>query len=333
MATINPQRIPIEKDLQQRALAMSRPNGWMYTAWLSLYLPIWAGLLVLVIENQSSLPWLFILSFLIGNQLHTITVLQHECGHQSAYNSARANRWVGRFLAWFIFMPFTTFTELHRFHHGFLGDPKKDPDEWFYERGPVKLFMREGLFLPRFIFLSLTRPHIKPSMRRTIVFEFAFNIVSYAALITFLVAIEWTMVLIFGFLLPMLWLALVLNPISRGFEHYPLSLLPENDPARRDLRHNTVTVTSPIMGFLWANITYHVEHHLFPRVPFYRLPALHRLLREHDYLRVRWPLWRGSIPKGGAKHQASRPTAGFSVRKNLPSASLPELTSTNQEKL
>lgn len=309
MARMTSQRIPIAKDLQRQALVMSQPNGWAFTAWLFLYLFIWAGLLTLVVRNQASLPWLFALSFLIGNQLHTITVLQHECGHQSAYNSARTNRWVGRFLAWFIFMPFTTFTELHRYHHGFLGDPEKDPDEWFYERGPVQLFIREGLFLPRFVYMSLTRTHVKPSMRRAIVFELIFNIASYAALIVFLVAAGWTWVLIFGFLLPMLWLALVLNPISRGFEHYPLSLLNENDPARRDLRHNTVTVTSPVMGFLWANITYHVEHHLFPRVPFYRLPALHRLLREHDYLRVRWPFDNIELPKDVANRQVIPPVS------------------------
>lgn len=307
MASTNSRRMTIEKDLQRQALTMSQPNGWAFTAWSLLYLIIWAGLLVLVIQNQASLPWLFILSFLIGNQLHTITVLQHECGHQSAYNSAGANRWVGRFLAWFIFMPFTTFTELHRFHHGFLGDSEKDPDEWFYERGPLKLFIRECLFLPRFIFLSLTRAHIKPNMRRAIMLELVFNIASYAALIIGLVAIGWERVLIFGFLLPMLWLALVLNPISRGFEHYPLSMLSESDPHRRDLRHNTVTVTSPIMGFLWANITYHVEHHLFPRVPFYRLPALHRLLKEYDYLRVKWPLGAVSAPRELVKHHATPP--------------------------
>lgn len=307
MASINPQRIPIEKDLQRQALAMSRPNGWLFTAWMIPYLLIWAGLLVLVIINQTSLPWLFLLSFLIGNQLHAITVLQHECGHQSAYNSPLANRWVGRFLAWFIFMPFTTFTELHRFHHGFLGDSEKDPDEWFYERGPLKLFLREGLFLPRFIFLSLTRAHVKPEMRRSIVLELVFNIVSYAALIYFLVTAGWTSVLIFGFLLPMLWLALVLNPISRGFEHFPLSMLAHDDPARRDLRHNTVTVTSPVMGLLWANITYHVEHHLFPRVPFYRLPALHRLLRNHAYQRVRWPFGRVGAAREIDKRHATPP--------------------------
>ena len=35
----------------------------------------------------------------------------------------------------------------------------------------------------------------------------------------------------------------------------------------------------PIRLLMW-NMPYHAEHHLFPSIPFYRLPALHVKLRE-----------------------------------------------------
>ena len=38
---------------------------------------------------------------------------------------------------------------------------------------------------------------------------------------------------------------------------------------------------SPFIGFLYWNMQYHVEHHMFPAVPFYNLPALRREI-EHD---------------------------------------------------
>jgi fatty acid desaturase len=38
---------------------------------------------------------------------------------------------------------------------------------------------------------------------------------------------------------------------------------------------------NPLFRFLYSNMNYHVEHHMFPMVPFYRLPALHALIR-HD---------------------------------------------------
>jgi fatty acid desaturase len=36
----------------------------------------------------------------------------------------------------------------------------------------------------------------------------------------------------------------------------------------------------PVMAFFYANMNYHVEHHMYPSVPFYNLPQLSALLRE-----------------------------------------------------
>lgn len=49
-----------------------------------------------------------------------------------------------------------------------------------------------------------------------------------------------------------------------------------------DHRLNCRTVyMGPIARFLYSNMNYHVEHHMFPMVPYYRLPALHALVK-HD---------------------------------------------------
>jgi fatty acid desaturase len=296
----------ISPELRKRALAACQPNGIRFSVWMSLHLSIWLALVGIVtwLNHPQEAPIGFLisrfLSCLIGNQLHTLTILQHGCGHQSAYRNAAANRWVGRILSVFIFMPFTTFTELHRFHHGYLGDPDRDPDEWFYQGGAYGLFAREALFMPRFIYLSLTRSHVKPATRRAVVFELATNTMAYVTLIGALLYTQNANLLIFGFLLPMLWLAFVFNPISRGYEHFPLSVLPADDGRRRQLQHNTITVTSPVIGFLSANIIYHVEHHLFPRAPFYRLPELHRMLSDYAFHRVRFPLMSVSVQTNDA---------------------------------
>ena len=36
---------------------------------------------------------------------------------------------------------------------------------------------------------------------------------------------------------------------------------------------------NPLSRFLYMNMNYHVEHHIFPMVPFYSLPALHELVK------------------------------------------------------
>jgi fatty acid desaturase len=49
-----------------------------------------------------------------------------------------------------------------------------------------------------------------------------------------------------------------------------------------DHRLNTRTVLmNPISRFIYLNMNYHIEHHMFPMVPYYALPALHEAIK-HD---------------------------------------------------
>lgn len=49
-----------------------------------------------------------------------------------------------------------------------------------------------------------------------------------------------------------------------------------------DHRLNTRSVRmDPVNRFLYLNMNYHIEHHMFTMVPYYNLPALHRLI-AHD---------------------------------------------------
>jgi fatty acid desaturase len=289
---------------------LSTPDGRIFGGLAALYLAAWAAGVALVTEVRAPLG-LLLLSAFLGSQLHALTVLQHDCGHRSAFRSTAANLWVGRLLAVFVYMPFTTFTELHRRHHGFLGQADGDPDEWFYEGGKARLFLRECLFMPRFIVLSLTRL-ADFGVRRRVVAELAANTAVHSAVVLGLLASGQLRLLVFGYAVPLLWLACVFNPISRGFEHLPLAELPAGDPARHDLRHNTITVSSRWVGLLWANIGFHVEHHMYPRVPFHRLPALHALFADKAYRVARYPLGpvalRGmSAPPLGARLTKEQP--------------------------
>lgn len=40
--------------------------------------------------------------------------------------------------------------------------------------------------------------------------------------------------------------------------------------------------THPVIEFLWSNVNYHLEHHLYPSVPYHALPELRRALAS-DY--------------------------------------------------
>jgi len=84
-----------------------------------------------------------------------------------------------------------------------------------------------------------------------------------------------------------------------------------------DHRLNTRTVIfNPLFAFLYMKMNYHVEHHMFPMVPFYNLPKLHALIQEqcppahpgllHAYREIIPALWR----------QRSDP--GYTIPRQLP---------------
>jgi fatty acid desaturase len=48
-----------------------------------------------------------------------------------------------------------------------------------------------------------------------------------------------------------------------------------------DHRLNSRTVCmNPVSRFIYWNMNYHVEHHMFPMVPYHRLPALHARIKD-----------------------------------------------------
>ena len=70
-----------------------------------------------------------------------------------------------------------------------------------------------------------------------------------------------------------------------------------------DHRLNTRTVyMNPISRFIYWNMNYHVEHHMFPMVPYHALPKLHQLIKHdlpapnpsiYSAMREMWPaIWQ-----------------------------------------
>jgi len=48
---------------------------------------------------------------------------------------------------------------------------------------------------------------------------------------------------------------------------------------------------NPISNFLSMNMNYHVEHHMFPMVPFHALPRLHDAIK-HDLPPANTSIWQ-----------------------------------------
>jgi fatty acid desaturase len=90
--------------------------------------------------------------------------------------------------------------------------------------------------------------------------------------------------------------------------------LPENT---RDHRLNSRTVLmNAVFRFLYWNMNYHVEHHMFPMVPYHALPQLHASIGNDlpPPYRSIWIAYQEIVP---ALSRQRRDPA-FHVRRPLP---------------
>ncbi len=66
-----------------------------------------------------------------------------------------------------------------------------------------------------------------------------------------------------------------------------------------DHRLNSRTVQmNPVLRFIYWNMNYHVEHHMYPMVPYHRLPELHAAVKDDcaPASPSLWHAWREIIP-------------------------------------
>ncbi len=89
-----------------------------------------------------------------------------------------------------------------------------------------------------------------------------------------------------------------------------------------DHRLNSRTVyMNPVSRFIYWNMNYHVEHHMFPMVPYYNLPRLHEVIK-HDLPRPNasfWDAYREMIP--AVLRQRKNPH--YHLRRELPPTARP----------
>jgi fatty acid desaturase len=210
--------------------------------------------------------------FLSAVAINSFVLLLHDGMHHTLFATPNWNRTVSRFLGTTVLMSFTAYQVMHLRHHTYLGDPR-DPDEYRNRTNNRYLlwtmhFLR--LFLGSFLYLlfipALAWKHGSARDRHCIIEEYLF-IASVAGACALTVP---GTVLLHGWLVPALLVGFMVN--ARGFTQHGMTDVADPFLASRSIRAN------PVVAFCLLYENYHLEHHLFPEVPSYHLPALHRLI-------------------------------------------------------
>jgi len=254
-------------------------------------------------------PWVALSVLIIGVQQHAMFILAHESAHYRLFRSRMANDAIGRAIGMVSGISMCTYRVIHRLHHNNLYT-EEDPDTAIhggYPRGVAYLWKKLAQDLAgvnawktfAYFFgapainaetnrvarpLDDTSPALRASARRdrwaVLAFQLAAPVVAFAlggwqALAQYLVL----------WVLPLLT---VLQPILRLraiAEHGAVTDLSSPLTAARCNRTSGSLPNLLGRALLFPHhVNYHLEHHLYPAVPHYHLPALHRLLQSKGAL-------------------------------------------------
>lgn len=221
--------------------------------------------------------------------------LFHDAVHGSIHASAKVNRAVGIIYGITAFLPFEAWRRLHLDHHYWSGNLEKDPSLqlinyyrrasplvknlyslcWNY-RLPLVAIIQQVSFWKTSISYVFDRAN-QPTDRQRLAVSIVIPLVSYA---TILMMLPYQITLLF-FLPSYLGYMMLIEEIN--MPHHMRIPLVKGD-TRLNIKDQyqtsrTCVYAKWIAWYVANNFNYHTEHHLYPTLPWYRLPDVHTHLQ------------------------------------------------------
>ncbi len=264
---------------EQRAALLERSNiaGLQH---LAVHIGAIAVCTLLIIFNSPLLPLVMLIQ---GALIVFLFTALHETVHSTPFRSEGLNIWVGRFCGFLVFLGPKWFQSFHLAHHRHTHDPTKDPELASPKPNSVGQYIRYISGIPETTarLSTLVRnaiwenqdEFVPPRGRAKVMKEARIQLALYIGLTGISIAANSTL-LIFIWLLPFL----MGGPLLRTY------LLAEHGrcPHVASMLDNTrTTFTNRIVRFFAWNMPYHVEHHVYPAVPFHKLAEFHQHTKAH----------------------------------------------------
>ena len=241
-----------------------------------------------LIRYRNPLIWIP-LAFVQGFTIFNFTVLLHEVVHHTVFDRRRPR--LERLLGYLYAVPSgisaSQFTRWHLDHHAELGSEEDDPKRHHLSpkvnaRWYKLLYCTPALFPIYFRAARREASTYPEPLQRAIAGERKVSMAAHLGAI----AIVWY---VFGFytaartnIIPVFFIFPIAFTLNRLGQHYDID---PTDPAK----WGTLMKGSWFWDFAFLNSNYHLEHHYFPGVPFYRLPTVQRaLLPFYAKKQMRW---------------------------------------------
>jgi MocE subfamily Rieske [2Fe-2S] domain protein len=273
--------------------------------------------------------WWAILPFLIYGVIYgsTSDSRWHESSHGTAFRTDWMNNALYEISSFMVMRESTVWRWSHTRHHSdtiIVGrDPEiavpRPPDikamiMVFFNLNTIPKYFRNVILHGVGRLNSEEQTYIPASEQRKVFFKARIYLLIHAGVVG--------TAIYSGSILPLMFIGLPnlygawLMPIYGDTQHAGLA---ENV---LDHRLNCRTVyMNPVNRYLYWNMNYHVEHHMFPLVPYHALPKLHELVKADMPTPYRglWEAWREIIP--AVLRQVKDP--GYFVKRTIPTPTLP----------
>ncbi|MEZ5772154.1 MAG: fatty acid desaturase family protein [Defluviimonas denitrificans] len=268
------------KDLMKRADGPAIRDTILLFAAMALF----AGIGIALWPGWWSVPFWLAYGVLYGSAMDS---RWHECSHGTAFKTRHYNDWLYQIASFCMVRNPVSWRWSHTRHHTDTIIVGRDP-EIVLMRPPALARVILNFFglldapkgWARMVTNAMGRIHPEeadyiPEQEQPKVIRVArIWVAIYAATIGLAVAT--------GSILPLMVIGL---PRFYGAWHHVMTgLLQHGGLADNVIDHrlNSRTVyMNPVSRFIYWNMNYHVEHHMFPMVPYHQLPALHAAIR-HD---------------------------------------------------
>ncbi len=218
------------------------------------------------------------LAFVQGFTVFNFTVLLHEVVHHTVFD--RRHSRAERLLAWLYAVPSgisaSQFTRWHLDHHAELGSEEDDPKR--HHLSPkvnarwYKLMYATPALFPIYFRAARREASTYPAdLQKVIGRERRVALAAHLGAIAALWYVFGLGAAVRAHVIPVFFIFPIAFTLNRLGQHYDID---PTDPAK----WGTLMKGSWFWDFAFLNSNYHLEHHYFPGVPFYRLPELQRAL-------------------------------------------------------
>ena len=236
------------------------------------------------------------LAFVQGFTIFNFSVLLHEVVHHTVFSRRRPA--LERALGWLYAVPSGIsagqFTRWHLDHHAELGSSDDDPKR--HHLSPKRnarwyklLYCSPALFPIYFRAARKESATYAGDLQAQITFERRVSIAVHLSALALVWIAAGFGAALRAYIVPVFFVFPIAFTLNRLGQHYDI------DPAD-PTQWSTLVRGHWFWDFAFLNSNYHLEHHYFVGVPFYRLPALQRALTPfYARHRMRWQTYSGLL--------------------------------------